>query len=104
MRTSCAAVTLKYATKKVVALRIILAVATLLAAAALGLGVVEKSLFVAVPRYIKAVCIDQDVFYVMSEGGAGLAISALNGSLLGYAKIPSRVDCVASRDKLYLLT
>lgn len=82
----------------------ILAVATLLAAAALGLGVVEKSLFVAVPRYIEAVCIGHDVFYVMSEGGAGLAISALNGSLLGYAKIPSRVDCVASRDKLYLLT
>ena len=82
----------------------ILAVATLLAAAALGLGVVEKSLFVAVPSYIKAVCIGQDVFYVMSYGGAGVAISALNGSLLGYTKIPDRVDCVASRDKLYLLT
>ena len=82
----------------------ILAVATLLAAAALGLGVVEKSIFVAVPDYIKAVCIGQDVFYLMSYGGAGVAISALNGSLLGYAKIPDRVDCVASRDKLYLLT
>jgi hypothetical protein len=81
-----------------------LAVATLLAAAALGLGVVEKSLFVAVPRYIEAVCIDQDVFYLMSDGGAGVAVSALNGSLLGYIKIPDRVDCVASRDKLYLLT
>jgi len=86
-----------------VALRI-LAVATLLAAAALGLGVVEKNLFVAVPHYIKAVCIGQDVFYVMSYGGAGLAISAFNGSLLGYTKIPDRVDCVASGDKLYLLT
>jgi hypothetical protein len=86
-----------------VALRI-LAVATLLAAAALGLGVVEKSLFVAVPRYIEAVCIDQDVFYLMSDGGAGVAVSALNGSLLGYIKIPDRVDCVASGDKLYLLT
>jgi hypothetical protein len=86
-----------------VALRI-LAVATLLAAAVLGLGVVEKSLFVAVPDYIKAVCIGQDVFYVMSYGGAGVAISAFNGSLLGYTKIPDRVDCVASRDKLYLLT
>jgi hypothetical protein len=86
-----------------VALRI-LAVATLLAAAALGLGVVEKSLFVAVPHYIKAVCIGQDVFYVMSDSGAGVAISALNGSLLGYVKIPGRVDCVASGDKLYLLT
>jgi hypothetical protein len=86
-----------------VALRI-LAVATLLAAAALALGVVEKSLFVAVPRYIKAVCIGQDVFYVMSHDGAGVAISAFNGSLLGYAKIPDRVDCVASGDKLYLLT
>lgn len=82
----------------------ILAVATLLAAAVLGLGVVEKSLFVAVPDYIKAVCIGQDVFYVMSYGGAGVAISAFNGSLLGYTKIPDRVDCVASRDKLYLLT
>ncbi len=82
----------------------ILAVATLLAAAALGLGVVEKSLFVAVPHYIKGVCIGQDVFYVMSYGGAVVAISALNGSLLGYAKIPDEVDCVASRDKLYLLT
>jgi hypothetical protein len=86
-----------------VALRI-LAVATLLAAAALGLGVVEKSLFVAVPHYITAVCIGQDVFYVMSRGGAGVAISAFNGSLLGYIKIPDRVDCVASGDKLYLLT
>jgi len=86
-----------------VALRI-LAVATLLAAAALGLGVVGKSLFVSVPDYIKAVCIGQDVFYLMSYGGAGVAISAFNGSLLGYAKIPDRVDCVASRDKLYLLT
>jgi hypothetical protein len=86
-----------------VALRI-LAVATLLAAAALGLGVVEKSLFVAVPHYVTAVCIGQDVFYVMSRGGAGVAISALNGSLLGYVKIPDRVDCVASGDKLYLLT
>ena len=47
---------LKYATEKVVALRM-LAVATLLAAAALGLGVVEKSLFVAVPHYVTAVCI-----------------------------------------------
>ena len=82
----------------------ILAVATLLAAAALGLGVVEKSLFVAVPRYETAVCIGQDVFYVMSRNGAVVAISALNGSLLGYVKIPSRVDCVASGDKLYLLT
>jgi len=82
----------------------ILAVATLLAAAALGLGVVEKSLFVAVPGYIKAVCIGQDVFYVMSRDGAGVAISALNGSLLGYVKILDEVDCVASRDKLYLLT
>ncbi len=81
-----------------------LAVATLLAAAALGLGIVEKSLFVAVPRYIEAVCIDQDVFYLMSDGGAGVAVSALNGSLLGYIKIPDRVDCVASRYKLYLLT
>jgi hypothetical protein len=87
----------------VVALRI-LAVATLLAAAALGLGVVEKSLFVAVPHYVTAVCIGQDVFYVMSRGGAGVAMSALNGSLLGYVKIPDRVDCVASGDKLYLLT
>jgi hypothetical protein len=86
-----------------VALRI-LAVATLLAAAALGLGVVEKSLFVAVPHYVTAVCIGQDVFYVMSDSGAGVAISAFNGSLLGYVKIPDRVDCVASRDKLYLLT
>jgi len=86
-----------------VALRI-LAVATLLAAAAFGLGVVEKSLFVAVPHYITAVCIGQDVFYVMSRGGAGVAISAFNGSLLGYIKIPDRVDCVASGDKLYLLT
>jgi hypothetical protein len=86
-----------------VALRI-LAVATLLAAAALGLGVVEKSLFVAVPHYVTAVCIGQDVFYVMSRGGAGVAISALNGSLLGYVKIPDRVDCAASGDKLYLLT
>jgi hypothetical protein len=86
-----------------VALRI-LAVATLLAAAALGLGVVEKSLFVAVPHYVTAVCIGQDVFYVMSRGGAGVAVSALNGSLLGYVKIPDRVDCVASGDKLYLLT
>jgi hypothetical protein len=85
-----------------VALRI-LAVATLLAAAALGLGVVEKSLFVAAP-YIEVVCIGQDVFYLMSDGGAGVAISALNGSLLGYVKIPRRVDCVAARDKLYLLT
>lgn len=82
----------------------ILAVATLLAAAALGLGVVEKSLFVAVPHYVTAVCIGQDVFYVMSRGGAVVAISALNGSLLGYVKIPDRVDCVASGDKLYLLT
>ena len=82
----------------------ILAVATLLAAAAFGLGVVEKSLFVAVPHYITAVCIGQDVFYVMSRGGAGVAISAFNGSLLGYIKIPDRVDCVASGDKLYLLT
>ncbi len=81
----------------------ILAVATLLAAAALGLGVVEKSLFVAAP-YIEVVCIGQDVFYLMSDGGAGVAISAFNGSLLGYVKIPRRVDCVASRDKLYLLT
>ena len=64
----------------------ILAVATLLAAAALGLGVVEKSLFVAVPHYIKAVCIGQDVFYVMSYGGAGVTVSAFNGSLLGYIK------------------
>jgi hypothetical protein len=40
----------------------------------------------------------------MSYGGAGVAISAFNGSLLGYEKIPDRVDCVASRDKLYLLT
>jgi len=86
-----------------VALRI-LAVATLLAAAALGLGVVEKSLFVAVPHYIKAVCIGQDVFYLMTYGEAGVAISAFNGSLLGYTKIPDRVDCVASGDKLYLLT
>jgi hypothetical protein len=86
-----------------VALRI-LAVATLLAVAALGLGVVEKSLFVAVPGYIKAVCIGQDVFYVMSRDGAGVAISALNGSLLGYVKILDEVDCVASGDKLYLLT
>jgi hypothetical protein len=86
-----------------VAIRI-LAVATLLAAAALGLGVVEKSLFVAVPHYIKAVCIGQDVFYLMTHGGAGVAISAFNGSLLGYVKIPDRVDCVASGDKLYLLT
>jgi hypothetical protein len=93
----------RYATKKFVALRI-LAVATLLAAAALGLGVVEKSLFVAVPRSTEAVCIDQDVFYLMSDGGAGVAVSALNGSLLGYIKIPDRVDCIASRDKLYLLT
>ncbi len=82
----------------------ILAVATLLAAAALGLGVVEKNLFVAVPPYIEAVCIDQDVLYLMSDGGAGVAVSALNGSLLGYIKIPDRVDCVASRNKLYLLT
>ena len=82
----------------------ILAVATLLAVAALGLGVVEKSLFVAVPGYIKAVCIGQDVFYVMSRDGAGVAISALNGSLLGYVKILDEVDCVASGDKLYLLT
>ncbi len=82
----------------------ILAVATLFAAAALGLGVVEKSLFVAVPHYIKGVCIGQDVFYVMSRNGAVVAISALNGSLLGYVKMPDRVDCVASGDKLYLLT
>ena len=82
----------------------ILAVATLLAAAALGLGVVEKNLFVAVPPYIEGVCIGQDVFYVMSRNGAGVAVSALNGSLLGYIKIPDRVDCVASGDKLYLLT
>jgi hypothetical protein len=86
-----------------VALRI-LAVATLLAAAALGLGVVEKSLFVAVPHYVTAVCIGQDVFYVMSDSGAVVAISALNGSLLGYVKILDEVDCVASGDKLYLLT
>jgi hypothetical protein len=86
-----------------VALRI-LAVAILLAAAALGLGVVEKSLFVAVPHYVTAVCIGQDVFYVMSRGGAGVAVSALNGSLLGYVKMPDRVDCVTSGDKLYLLT
>jgi len=86
-----------------VALRI-LAVGTLLAVAALGLGVVEKSLFVAVPHYVTAVCIGQDVFYLMSDSGAGVAISALNGSLLGYVKIPDRVDCVASGDKLYLLT
>jgi hypothetical protein len=86
-----------------VALRI-LAVGTLLAVAALGLGVVEKSLFVAVPHYVTAVCIGQDVFYLMSDSGAGVAISAFNGSLLGYVKIPDRVDCVASRDKLYLLT
>jgi hypothetical protein len=86
-----------------VALRI-LAVATLLAAATLGLGVVEKSLFVAVPHYVTAVCIGQDVFYLMSDSGAGVAISALNRSLLGYVKIPDEVDCVASRDKLYLLT
>jgi hypothetical protein len=85
-----------------VALRI-LAVATLLAAAALGLGVVEKNLFVAAP-YIEVVCIGQDVFYLMSDGGAGVAISAFNGSLLGYVKIPRRVDCVASRYKLYLLS
>ena len=82
----------------------ILAVATLLAAAALGLGVVEKNLFVAVPHYIKGVCIGQDVFYVISRNGAVVAISALNGSLLGYVKIPDRVDCAASGDKLYLLT
>ena len=82
----------------------ILAVATLLAAAALGLGVVEKSLFVAVPHYVTAVCIGQDVFYVISRNGAVVAISTLNGSLLGYVKIPDRVDCVASGDKLYLLT
>ena len=82
----------------------ILAVATLLAAAALGLGVVEKNLFVAVPPYIEGVCIGQDVFYVMSRNGAGVAVSALNGSLLGYVKMPDRVDCVASRNKLYLLT
>lgn len=82
----------------------ILAVGTLLAVAALGLGVVEKSLFVAVPHYVTAVCIGQDVFYLMSDSGAGVAISAFNGSLLGYVKIPDRVDCVASRDKLYLLT
>jgi hypothetical protein len=86
-----------------VALRI-LAVGTLLAVAALGLGVVEKNLFVAVPHYVTAVCIGQDVFYLMSDSGAGVAISAFNGSLLGYVKIPDRVDCVASRDKLYLLT
>jgi len=72
----------------------ILAVATLLAAAALGLGVVEKSLFVAVPDYVKAVCIGQDVFYVMSRDGAGVAVSALNGSLLGYVKILDEVDCM----------
>jgi hypothetical protein len=86
-----------------VALRI-LAVATLLAAAALGLGVVEKSIFVAMPHYETAVCIGQDVLYLMSDRGAGVAISAFNGSLLGYIKIPNRVDCVASGDKLYLLT
>jgi hypothetical protein len=40
----------------------------------------------------------------MTRGGAGVAISAFNGSLLGYVKIPDRVDCVASGDKLYLLT
>jgi len=57
-----------------------------------------------VPHYVTAVCIGQDVFYVISRNGAVVAISALNGSLLGYVKIPDRVDCATSRDKLYLLT
>jgi hypothetical protein len=65
---------------------------------------VEKSLFVAVPHYVTTVCIGQDVFYVISRNGAVVAISTLNGSLLGYVKMPDRVDCVASGDKLYLLT
>lgn len=78
--------------------------AVLLAAAALGIGVVEKSVFVLAPNLIgEAACADGGVVYIITtDPGTAVQARDLNGTLVGSVAVRA-VDCAASGGRLYLL-